>query len=347
MADYAVTYRQFNNTVRTIDSDGSELWTYTGSAAPYYFAANRTDGYFALCRNSGSYTLELRSTTDGSELYSEALAAEERPFAIDHNNYVWTNQYGTNVIKKWDPDLSSSQSYTINGSCSASDIYNITMTEDGDYIAFTGPGTGARNYVTMVSTANPSGTPIWNSPDLGTNNCSQVMPGPDNDIFVAGFGSGFWTKRLSGIDGTAVWGSDYVMGALTGSYVFETGRYFTATYNASIIEYRQYNIDTRAQIGDTATPVCQTYCFQAWDENIGYGGASLNAGNNTGIRQYDISSDWGSNKAANWDRQDGVNQYHIFVGDSTGYLHERMVLNNSTTPSSTGLPMNFMMVYNL
>jgi len=118
---------------RVFDSNLNTLFSQNMYGGIGWFAADQANDCFYVTENS---VLTKRSLSDGTLLATEfESVGAQRPIVIDSGGNLWTIDDGlSNVIRKWDSDLTTRIDYTLKAGVLAGLVYNLCLSYDEQYI---------------------------------------------------------------------------------------------------------------------------------------------------------------------------------------------------------------------
>jgi len=357
----AFVCRDSNTTYKVYDENFTILYSGTLTGGIYFFAADQKNECFFVTEDS---ILKKRSLLDGTLIATEfESAGAQKPFIVDDSGYLWTiDNTASNTIRKWENDLSGRTDYTIGSGIIDDLIYDMAMTYDGNYIYISGGNVGDeyRVKVAKLSTNNLTGNAEWQKTLLyGVRYFRVYFSTVDesNDLYVTGFyWDGTCVSKISGDDGSHVWGADdspiYVSSSglyLPISYSQETQSIYTP-YKDPTPSYYGYFKQLDASDGSVigTTQACGegsfssiTRCCFVYDSELLFCGTTPNATLHY-IYTFNISDNWGDSESSNTS-QLLIKKPIWSAGDPTGYAHACFIsppdADFSGTPTSGYAPL--------
>ena len=338
-----------NTAYKVYDSSLNTLYSGTLTGGIGWFAADQTNDCFYVSENA---VLTKRSLSDGTLLATqfESVGAQ-RPCVVDANGNLWSiDDSVSNVIRKWNSDLTARTDYTLKAGVLAGLVYNLCLSYDNNYIWLLGWDSEitACCVIAKISIANlDGGDPEWTYTEAYSPIYSLVSDENDNIYF--GYNNsityhsddGYYTYnnvvQKVNSSGSGQWASVHRGGTLV--CYDETRTVVYANYfedsRTTIRRYSEINLSgsvlTKTTELTNSTFASECYIFD--DYLVGFVGT-------TRIHLIDISSGIAEseNSVANV-----TVAYGTAMGDPTGYIHNRFgtppVAAFSGTPRTGNAPL--------
>jgi hypothetical protein len=319
-----------DDNVFKVYQDDLSIENYEGGCKIEYFAVELKNNTFYLVETDG-YVLKHRYLADGALINTEFEHVGTygvMPIVVDADGNLWTIDYLTyDKIRKWAPDLSSRTDYNFPGAMTHQTTYFIALTHSCQYLYILELDTIAYTdtYVAKIDLSDFS--LVWEeSVHIGDFFGNTILVDENDDVYVYGdYAASSGIVKLSGVDGSILWGAD---GGTGDDYGYaHQGAYHNSRiyggYDDGDGHYCQLNSSTGALINLSAHTAEQPNILAMLDSTSIVGGAGSATDNDFYV--FDTADDFGAGEAWIAAKNPGASVgTYPFRGDATGFLNSQL-----------------------